>query len=200
MSEAPPIRSATEADVPAVAETIAAAFERDPVTVWAIPVDGRRLEVYRGFVDALLRGLYLPQGLVRVTADGAGAAIWSPPDPPVPGPEARAALVARIKAAWAEFADRGAALNAAAREHRPEAPHYYLSFAGVRPEGQGRGTGSALLRDVLERADREVVPAYLEATSERGAALYERHGFERRDEVFLPDGPAIYPMWREPRG
>ena len=52
---------------------------------------------------------------------------------------------------------------------------------------------------VLETCDRERVPAYLEATSERNKLLYLRHGFEVTDEIPLPDGPTMWPMWRSPR-
>jgi GNAT superfamily N-acetyltransferase len=70
---------------------------------------------------------------------------------------------------------------------------------GVATVRQGRGIGSALLGAVLERCDREGVPAYLEATCERNRDLYARHGFTLRDEVRLPEGPTLWPMWREPR-
>jgi hypothetical protein len=29
--------------------------------------------------------------------------------------------------------------------------------------------------------------------------LYGRYGFEMTSEVAIPDGPRIWPMWREPR-
>lgn len=64
---------------------------------------------------------------------------------------------------------------------------------------RGQGIGSALLRSVLERCDLEGVPAYLEATCVRNSDLYARHGFTVRGEVVLPDGPPLFPMWREPR-
>ncbi len=63
----------------------------------------------------------------------------------------------------------------------------------------GRGFGSSLMAPVLERCDRDGVPAYLEATSERNKQLYLRHSFEVTDEVPLPDGPTMWPMWRSPR-
>ncbi len=44
-------------------------------------------------------------------------------------------------------------------------PHYYIPAIGVRPEFQGRGLGTALLRPTLERCDSEGLPAYLEASS-----------------------------------
>ncbi len=82
----------------------------------------------------------------------------------------------------------------------PHEPHYYLPFLGVEPASQGRGIGSALMRPILERCDREGMPAYLEASSERNRALYERHGFELIEEVRLPGGgPPMWRMWREAR-
>ncbi|MFJ8632616.1 hypothetical protein [Streptomyces sp. NPDC093568] len=43
--------------------------------------------------------------------------------------------------------------------------------------------------------------ACLEASSVRSRRLYERLGFEPEGEpIALPDGPRMWPMWREPRG
>ncbi|TVP75518.1 MAG: GNAT family N-acetyltransferase, partial [Nitriliruptor sp.] len=47
--------------------------------------------------------------------------------------------------------------------------------------------------------DSERIPAYLESTSRRNRELYLRHGFEVIGEIRLPDGPSIWPMWREAR-
>jgi ribosomal protein S18 acetylase RimI-like enzyme len=84
-------------------------------------------------------------------------------------------------------------------EQHPAEPHWYLFFLGTRPERRSRGLGSALLRPVLDACDAQGLPAYLEATSERSAALYVRHGFEVTGEIALPHGPSLWPMWREPR-
>ena len=84
-------------------------------------------------------------------------------------------------------------------ERHPDEPaHWYLPCIGVRPDRQGQGVGSALLEHMTERLDREGVPAYLEASSERNRALYLRHGFEIRGELTLPEGPTLWLMWREP--
>jgi GNAT superfamily N-acetyltransferase len=82
----------------------------------------------------------------------------------------------------------------------PEEPHWYLPWIGVRPEAQGRGLGAALLRRGLARADRDGLPAYLEATNRRNAALYARHGFEALGTVNAPGYPEIIPMWRPATG
>jgi hypothetical protein len=55
------------------------------------------------------------------------------------------------------------------------------------------------MRPVLDRCDAEKVPAYLEATSPRNRALYERHGFEVTEEFTLgPESPPLWRMWRPP--
>jgi hypothetical protein len=48
---------------------------------------------------------------------------------------------------------------------------------------------------------RDGTPAYLEASSPRARDLYLRHGYAmRRGSAFrLPEGPLLWPMWREPR-
>jgi RimJ/RimL family protein N-acetyltransferase len=77
-------------------------------------------------------------------------------------------------------------------EFHPQEPHWYLPLLGVDPMKQGRGYGSALLVHALERCDRDRLPAYLEASSPRNKALYERHGFvgDRRHP-----GRIVPPMW-----
>jgi hypothetical protein len=46
---------------------------------------------------------------------------------------------------------------------------------------------------------RRQLPAYLESSSERNLALYGRHRFEVTSKVAIPDGPTIWPMWRQPQ-
>jgi len=49
---------------------------------------------------------------------------------------------------------------------------------------------------IVERCDREGLPAYLEASSERSAALYERLGFEVIDELRVGGSPPLRMMLR----
>lgn len=52
---------------------------------------------------------------------------------------------------------------------------------------------------VLELCDREEVPAYLESSTERNRALYERNDFALTNTFPMPaGGPPIREMWREP--
>ncbi|HEX9903351.1 MAG TPA: GNAT family N-acetyltransferase [Propylenella sp.] len=84
-------------------------------------------------------------------------------------------------------------------EMHPREPHWYLPWMGVVPEAQGMELGSALLRIGLSRADADGLPAYLEATSRRNAALYARHGFKAIGVVEAPGYPQIIAMWRPAR-
>ncbi len=83
-------------------------------------------------------------------------------------------------------------------EHHLTEPHWYIRYAGVSPELQGQGVGTELLQPVLALCDAEWLPAYLEASSERNAALYERLGFVHLGELRIPNGPRIWPMRRPP--
>jgi RimJ/RimL family protein N-acetyltransferase len=85
------------------------------------------------------------------------------------------------------------------RDHLQE-PHYYIRYVGVATRFQGQGLGTALLRPTLDRCDGEGFPAYLEASTERSAALYERLGFVHLGELRLPGGPPFWPMRRPPAG
>ncbi len=71
-----------------------------------------------------------------------------------------------------------------------------VGFLGL----QGCGLGTAMLRAVLDRADRTGVAAYLEATSPDNRRLYQRHGFVVTGELAIVGGPSLWAMWREPLG
>jgi ribosomal protein S18 acetylase RimI-like enzyme len=86
------------------------------------------------------------------------------------------------------------------RHHPDEPPHWYLNTVAVDPDHQQRGVGGALVRPVLDLADRIGEPAFLETASARNAAWYERLGFETLTaRPAFDGGPTQWAMWREPR-
>ena len=186
-------RKATQESLPTLSETLALAFYDDPVLMWCIADDSRRREILPGFFGTVADS-YSSYDEIWDVDEGVSAAVWAPP-----GAEDDEQLEERIGEISAENADRVFEVLGLMEEKHPVEPHYYLFVLGTRPEWQGRGVGSALMRPVLETCDRDGVPAYLEATSERNKQLYLRHGFEVTDEIRLPDGPTLWPMWRAPR-
>ena len=70
---------------------------------------------------------------------------------------------------------------------------------GSDPSVRGDGFGQALMRSRLDRCDGARAPAYLEASKEELLPYYGRFGFEQIGEIHIPDGPKMWPMWRDPR-
>lgn len=176
--------------------TLVAAFAADPVVRWFFPDATDYLtafpEVLRLTSDAAT-----PAGTVDLL-DGAGAAaIWHQPGT-ASADEALGDLVAtsvpptRHTTVY-EFLER------MSTHHPDPAMVWYLPFVGVDPTRQGEGRGSVLVQGGLARADRDGLPAYLEASSPRNRALYERHGFEVTGEIQVADSPPMWPMLRSPR-
>jgi GNAT superfamily N-acetyltransferase len=194
------IRKVTDADVPRLVEALARAFEDDPIAGWLYPDHSRRLQrLARGF-DLFLRRLWLPQDECYTTDQVGGGALWM-----APGAWRVGVLrQLRLLPATLWFAGRGffrfvQMVNGIESKH-PRDPHYYLAVIGVEPEWQGKGFGAALLRPILERCDRKGLPAYLEASTLRSRALYERNGFELVEEFrAAEDAPPLWLMWRTPK-
>ena len=70
----------------------------------------------------------------------------------------------------------------------------------VEPSRQGNGLGSALIGAMLERADRDGSPCYLETFQPRNVPLYQRHGFKITIEEVEPNsGIRGWAFIREPR-
>jgi ribosomal protein S18 acetylase RimI-like enzyme len=183
------VRQATAADIPKLARVLADAFADDPYFGFlageAAGRDERMLAGWTGvlrFSSARLSDTY-------TTGDLAGAAIWIPPDhkPPLLDAIRVGPAMARLTG-WGRLravADAVGELERRRHAHVPE-PHYYLSALGVEPGRQGQGIGTALMRPVLDRCDRDHLPAYLETATERNVPLYERHGFSIVEELTLP--------------
>ncbi len=171
------------------------AFGADPMMRWAFPDAQRYLEHFPRFVSAL-GGRAFDSGTAYCTGDFVAAALWLPPG--VKGDEE--ALVEVIQQGVPE-SRREALLTVAGRleEHHPAEPHWYLPLIGVDPPHQGRGFGSTLLQRALEECDAGHHPAYLESSNPRNLPLYERHGFEVRDEIQVEDSPPLWPMLRSAR-
>ncbi len=189
------LRLATTNDARRLKGVLAEAFYEDPIFGWLMPDDASRLERLRRFFAIELRQVALPRGRVWSTDELAGAALSMPPGrwrvPP------RAALY--MGATFGMRLPRAARLLAAMEWRHPHELHYYFADIGVVPDMHSKGIGSALMRPTLERCDARGLPAYLEASSARNAALYERLGFRLIRELQLAGSPPLRRMLRPPR-
>lgn len=60
----------------------------------------------------------------------------------------------------------------------PKEPFCYLWFIGVQTEDQGKGTGSSLLKDIIDRCETIGHPIYLETSVKNNLPWYRKFGFE----------------------
>jgi ribosomal protein S18 acetylase RimI-like enzyme len=176
----------------AAISTLVAAFEDDVAVRTIYPGDLDYRRHFAGFLT-VFGGRAFEAGVVDLDPAGRGAALWFPPGlAPDDG-----AIMAHLEASVPpeRLPALAGGMEAQGRLH-PSAPHWYLPWIGVRPGARSAGVGSELLARGLARADAEGMPAYLEATSERNAALYLRHGFQVLSILAMPGYPEIIAMWR----
>lgn len=140
-------------------------------------------------------------GLAFTTADDGGVAVWSEPDDWKMSmrddlssaiPAIRTIGIGRLRVGLR-------ALTRFERVH-PSEPHWYLAFLAANVRLRGRGYGTALMAPMLERADREGLPCYLESSKPENLPFYNRFGFEVTSEFRIDeDAPPMWAMWRDPR-
>jgi len=193
------MKKVAEADVRGVAKALARAFHDDPlIGRWIFQDESRRMRrLGRGF-ELYMRRIWLRHDECYTTDRLIGGVMWMPPGTWRANMLQQLWLLPPLAAALGRDLPRLMRLLNAFEEKHPHDSHYYLPAIGVEPEWQGRGFGAALLRPILERCDRERVPAYLEASSPRNRALYERNGFEVVEEMTVRDSPPFWRMWRAP--
>ncbi|MFI0963024.1 GNAT family N-acetyltransferase [Streptomyces sp. NPDC021080] len=208
------IRVAGEADRELVVRLLDEAFQDDPVSNWVFPAPAHRRAKHPALMAAFT-DVVLAEGRIDLAEDGSACALWLS----VPaagnhdggsggdigggagGGAADEDGPAQLRAAVDPDNERVELIGRLTADVHPQGrAHAYLWMIGVAPGRQGQGLGGALIETVLDRCDREGLAAYLEASNARSRALYERLGFEvEGSPLDLPDGPRMWPMWREPR-
>ncbi|MEY2569329.1 MAG: hypothetical protein QOE35_3858 [Actinomycetota bacterium] len=175
------------------------AFFEDPMLAWMYPAPEDRLQGGAAFLRAMLE-IGFPHGHTYVVgAHDEAVAIWSPPDVELFDDTGVAAL-GPIFEAHPNGDEMATGLLAISAWHpHDRGPHFYLSVLGTRTAQQGSGLGTLLMREVLDRCDRQGLGAYLESSNIRNVPFYERHGFEVLGEVAVGGDFVARPMWRDPR-
>jgi GNAT superfamily N-acetyltransferase len=197
----PALRIATADDVPRLAGALADAFIHDPVYTWMLPGRLTPKPRLRALFTAEMKCYGLRQGTVWMTLDYDGAVVELAPG----AWEMPTSMTGKEALTWLRaFGTRlplAARVNRVMEARHLREPHFYVRIVGVRTARQGQGLGSALMQPTLQRADSAGLPAYIEASSQRSAALYERLGFVHMDALELPEGgPPVWPMRRPPAG
>jgi GNAT superfamily N-acetyltransferase len=192
----PMIRRAGPGDLQTVSGVLAVALNDTDIARWLVPDHDERVEVYDRYFG-LVTPWFIEHGTAYVTDDGSAAAVWVRLDgkfePDIADYDRE--LARACGPATSRFVQLDLDMHAA----HPDLRHDYLAFIGVDPARQGEGIGGRLLRAHHRLSDRDRIPAYLEATGRRNAALYARHGYAEDRAFHIGDGPPLYPMLRPPR-
>jgi GNAT superfamily N-acetyltransferase len=190
--------SASRADVAPLARALTAAFEDDPIFAWLLPNKRRRSDKLLRFFTLELESVVLPSGTAWMSPEASGACLELPPGKWRMPLQTQALHAPQFVAVFGRSLPRALiTITQMERKHLRE-PHFYVPYVGVAPEAQGAGLGTKLLGRTLKRADAAGLPTYLEATSERNAALYERLGFKHLGPFTVLGSPPLWPMRRPP--
>ena len=198
-----------------VTDSVTRAFLDDPMWRCIVPDRDAHGVMLRPMWDALI-GFAHVYGRALTTPKGEGVACWIAPG------QTRTTLRQMFRTGFGlprsmmklpkdarnRFLPMMRFIDAQRRELAQE-PHWYLWVLGVAPEAQGRGIGTALLRPILDLADRplagtddgrrplsramEAMPCYLETETEENVAFYRGRGFEVIRQAAEP--VAGLPIW-----
>ena len=166
-------------DMDAVCDVIGQAFADDPNALAMVRGDRVRAQrMMKGSVRIAKFGRKCSYGLVAEHGDRVVGALNA-----APWPLCQLSVREKIGSAPAMIRTLGTALPRALKltsvwaKHDPQEPHWHIGPIGVTPAFQGQGVGRALLGSLLEMADEDGPPCYLETDVDRNVRLYETFGF-----------------------
>jgi ribosomal protein S18 acetylase RimI-like enzyme len=185
------IVSLSEENLDAAAQSLARAFQDDPLQAYVFPDPIERTKRSPAHFAPLLRYGLLFGEVLTTQGKPLGAAVWLPPETWQVTPE---------RASAAGFDDLPNILGEEAAErffsvleaidpyHHQDVPpeHWYVMVVGVSPEARGQGLGRALLEPIMNRADAAGLPCYLETAQPDNVAFYEYLGFKKVVEIVEP--------------
>jgi len=183
-------------------ETLVDAFSKDPLIEFIYPPEsGKREKFSHDFSKINLRYAQ-PLNYTYTTPEFKGIAAWIPPDKyPLNFLKLLQLGFYRIPLQLGLGKTRKLLylFSMFEKYHKQDMnqPHWYLMALGVSETYQGQGIGNLLIQPILERADKEGLPCYLETSTERAVRFYQRNGFEilRTEEQPVK----FWTMKREPR-
>ncbi len=189
-----PIRPAVPADTPAIAHTLAAAFQHDPVAAWLVPDPDARFPVLRAVIALHLDGAITnPDVRVDMMAATAAVAVWHHHDHRSPAPSPATDPAEAVTGPWAT---RFHTLDTLITAHRPAHAHHWLTGLAAHPYYQGQRLAEQLLHRHHQRIHATGQPVHGLVTTPHARDWLTAHGYHTGEPVRLPDGPCLWPVER----
>ena len=183
-----------------VIDILSECFENNKTVNWIVKQDEKKKERIRSLMEYSFEAC-IDIGEIYLTEDLKGAIICSLSDDKLPILK-EAYLTVQFISKVMGFEGIAKALK---REkyinqfHPHDEEFIYIWFIGLEKGEQGKGRGSAMLQEVIDKSIERKIPVYLETSVERNVSFYKKHGFEvfhiPPEDMF---GYKLYFMKREP--
>ncbi len=205
MADQPNVPNLQAAQHDEAAQMLARAFFDDPMVMYVVPDDDKRRRLLPWFFRIAARYGHAYGETFTTPGKVDGAAVWLPPGDSIMSSlriMRKGLILAPFKFGPRDFIRFLSSMNHLERFHKRDVPpeHWYLFVLGVDPARQGQGVGGTIIQPILERADRDRLPCYLETMKERNVTFYRKHDFEVVVEDVFPNGPRYWTMKRDPIG
>lgn len=185
------VRTLRRDEVQPASDVLARALHEDPFFRAIEPeATKRRAVLHRQMAGAIRYSLR--NGLVEVTPNLSGVAVWLPPGQT--RVTLRTMLAAGPVTVWEMMSLSPAAMRRAMPFRKPmedlhhrsaSGPHWYLWILGIDPRHQRQGLGTTLMQHRLSEIGRQ--PVYLETARRTNITYYERFGFEAAGIAKIPE-------------
>lgn len=193
-------------EVPALAALLADSFRDDAAYRYLLRAEADPTPGLARFFERNLR-THLPYRCTYVARDRSGALLATVTARPPGGVPISAATMVRRGVIPFMFAHGPSAVkrlvwlkdtyDALEQRAAGHAVHWHVHMMAVRRDAQGRGIGSAVLRDVLERSEQAGThPIVLTTHLPENVAFYRRARFEvTAEQALAPPGARPYTVW-----
>ncbi len=173
-------------------KVLSRAFHNDPIIRWQFPDVNLRFAKLHHFWEFNLRIGIKYDEIYGTSNDLEGIAIWRAPKN-VNYPYLQYLKKGGLKLPF-QFGIKIAkritfikAVNDSMRNIYMKVPYCYFGLIGVDPKLRGQGFASKLIKPMLTHIDNQNLPIYLETTLERNLPFFEYFGFERLEEIIIPN-------------